>query len=157
MDAAKSRGRTERDSALSEPRVDCGTWEFWGHNTDVSRKTSWVYVVGLAVWLMSPMLLGAGTGGVELNSPVDVPPEPGQLPACVSVHTYDSRSWGGWKTVQSDVWLTGCNNSSGELRVQSGPTCTATSFLGAGEAICTATPDGSKLKVAVKVVYPFST
>jgi hypothetical protein len=101
------------------------------------------------------MLLGGGGGGVELHSSYsDFPPQPGALPACVSAHTFDSRSWGGWNTIRSDVWLTGCNNASGQLRIESGPTCQATSFLGAGHITCTATPDGSNLKVVVHVDYP---
>ena len=125
-------------------------------NIAVSRKASLVLAAVLVLWFTATMLLGTSTSGVELNAPPSSdPPQPGELPACVAVHTYDSRGWGGLKTVQSDVWLRGCNTSSGELRVESGPTCRATSLLGAGKAICTASPDGTSLKVSVRMVYPF--
>ena len=122
----------------------------------MSRKASWILAAGLVVFLFSPMLIGSGNAGVELNStPASSPPQPGELPACVSAHTYDSRGWGALKTIQSDVWLTGCNNSAGQLRLESGPTCRATSLLGGGQATCTAVPDGTSLKVFVHIVYPF--
>jgi hypothetical protein len=126
------------------------------HNYRVSRKATWVLAVGFGVWLIGPMLPGSGSGGVELRSTyADFLPQPGQLPACVSVHTYDLRSWGSWSTFRSDVWLVGCNNAAGQLRIASGPSCRATSFLGGGQATCIATPDGNKLKVTVNFVYPF--
>jgi hypothetical protein len=105
---------------------------------------------------MSPMFLGLGTSGVELRStPTAAPPQPGELPACVSAHTFDRRSWGGLTTIEFDVWLMGCNDAAGQLRLESGPTCEATSFLGAGQATCTATQDGSELKVVLHLSYPF--
>jgi hypothetical protein len=122
----------------------------------MNRKARWILVAVVAVWLISPMLLGSGTGGVELgHTDTSFPPQPGQLPACVSVHTFEYRNWGGWKTIQSDVWLTGCNNAEGQLRLESGPTCRATSFLGSGQATCSAAADGNKLKVVVNILYPF--
>ena len=43
----------------------------------------------------------------------------------------------------------------GRLRLAAGPICEAKSFLGAGQATCTAMPDGSDLKVVVHLEYPF--
>jgi hypothetical protein len=96
------------------------------------------------------MLLGFNTSGVELNVPARSRRfRPGRRSANLhTVHTYESRYWGGFKTIQSDVWLTGCNNSAGELRLQSGPTCRTASFVEPGTATCIA-------KVVVRVVYPF--
>jgi hypothetical protein len=119
----------------------------------MTRSTSAVVGVGLAVWMFGPMLLGSNASGVELGqTPVT---QPGELPACVSAHTFDSRFWGGWQTLRSDVWLTGCSNSAGQLRAASGPTCRATSFLCPGSATCTASPAGDGLKVVVQLDYPF--
>jgi len=57
--------------------------------------------------------------------------------------------------LRSDVWVMGCTDAQGHLRLASGPTCTATSFLGPGTATCTATPAGDRLKVVVHISYPF--
>lgn len=107
----------------------------------------------LVVLLFSPMLLGASTAGVELLSTPSGTSS--GLPHCVSAHTYDSRGWGGFTTVRSDVRLIGCNNPAGHLQLSAGPICDAKSFLGAGQATCIATSDGSDLKVVGHFVYPF--
>jgi hypothetical protein len=57
--------------------------------------------------------------------------------------------------LRSDVWVTGCKDATGQLRVFSGPTCRATSFMGPGTATCTAVPEGDHLKVTVHITYPF--
>jgi hypothetical protein len=57
--------------------------------------------------------------------------------------------------MRSDVWVAGCNDVYGHLRIASGPSCTATTFLGPGTATCTATPAGDRLKVVVHISYPF--
>lgn len=54
-----------------------------------------------------------------------------------------------------NVRLIGCNNPAGHLQLSAGPICDAKSFLGAGQATCIATSDGSDLKVVVHFVYPF--
>ena len=41
------------------------------------------------------------------------------------------------------------------MRLESGPACRATSFLGPGSATCTAMHWGTSLKVVVTVEYPF--
>ena len=70
-------------------------------------------------------------------------------------HTYQQRAWPGVQTLRSDVWVAGCKDMQGHLRLASGPTCSARSFLGAGTASCTATPDGDRLRVLVHISYPF--
>ena len=57
--------------------------------------------------------------------------------------------------MRSDVWVMGCKDVGGQLRLASGPTCSATMFLGPGTATCTATPAGDRLKVVVHISYPF--
>jgi hypothetical protein len=117
-----------------------------------------VFAIALGAWLIGPMLLGGGGSGVELgNGPIDptMSDQPPALPTCVSAHTYDSRSWPGFQTLRSDVWVTGCQDAAGQLRVTSGPTCRATSFMGPGEATCTAVSQGDHLKVTVHITYPF--
>lgn len=117
-------------------------------------------VVGgvLLLWFVSTMLLGPSTAGVELNSPpagnLETAPAPGQLPPCVTVHTYSARGWAGHDLTRSDFWLKGCNNQAGQLRIASGPTCAAQSFLGPGTASCSAVPSGSRLRVTVTFHYP---
>lgn len=128
-------------------------------NGIMARNALLVLGLALLLWLVGSMLLGPGVSGVRLDhtqaSHPGVAYQPGELPACVSVHTYDWRTWPGVQTIRSDVWLTGCNNSAGELRASSGPTCQATSFLGRGTATCTASPAGRSVKVVVHIVYPF--
>jgi hypothetical protein len=93
--------------------------------------------------------------GVELGSwPPVQPTDPPVSPPCVTAHTYDSRGWGGWQAIRSDVWVMGCKDVAGQLRLASGPTCAATSFLGPGTATCTATPAGDRLRVVVTINYP---
>ena len=114
--------------------------------------------LALCAWLLGPMLLGGGGMGVEMgNGQVNpsLSDQPPASPPCVSAHTYDSRSWPGFETLRSDVWVTGCKDAAGQLRVTSGPTCRATSFLGPGTASCTAVSQGDSLKVTVHVTYPF--
>lgn len=107
-------------------------------------------VLGIAVagWLIGPMILGPGGSGVELG--VWPPPLPGDPPAvsppCVTAHTYDSRSWPGWQTLRSDIWVTGCKDAQGRLRLASGPSCVATSFLGPGTATARLRPQASVSK-----------
>lgn len=120
--------------------------------------------VGLVVggvfllWFVGNLLLGPNTSGVELSSTpvagVDMAPQPGELPKCVGAHTYSARGWSGHDLIRSDVWLTGCNNPAGQLRIKSGPTCAAKSFLGPGVAYCSASPSGSRLRVTVTFHYP---
>jgi hypothetical protein len=55
---------------------------------------------------------------------------------------------------RSDAWLTGCNNSAGDLRIESGPTCSAQSILGPGAALCSAIPSGHNLRVTITFHYP---
>jgi hypothetical protein len=125
----------------------------------VTRKSSLVLVVVVAVAVMTPILFGYGTSGVELNAPPGVSPnalsQPSEPPGCVSVHTFSSRFWPGLQLLRSDVWLKGCTDSGGQMRLVSGPTCQATSFLGRGTASCTATPAGDSLSVLVRINYPF--
>jgi hypothetical protein len=117
-----------------------------------------VFAIALGVWLLSPMLLGGGASGVEQAPWPPVVPsasdQPPASPPCETAHTYDSRGWGGWQTLRSDVWVMGCKDTQGHLRLASGPTCTATSFLGPGTATCIATPAGDRLKVVVHISYP---
>jgi hypothetical protein len=124
------------------------------------RKRAWtVFAVAAAVWLIGPLLLGSNASGVELGAwPQVVPSASDQPPVsspCATAHTYDSRGWAGWQTLRSDVWVMGCKDTLGHLRLASGPTCAATSFLGAGTATCTASPAGDRLKVVVHISYPF--
>jgi hypothetical protein len=115
-----------------------------------------VFAVGAVLWFLGPILLGAGGTGVMLASSGQwQPDQPAQGPACTSVHTFSSRGWAAVQTVGSDVWLTACKDSTGQLRAVSGPTCRATSFLGAGTATCAAISEGGNLKVTVQVDYPF--
>jgi hypothetical protein len=123
----------------------------------MTRNASVVLGAAVAAWLIGPMLLGTSSAGVEMgNGPVSPgmsdQPEP---PPCVSAHTYDSRSWPGLQMLRSDVWVTGCKDAAGQLRVTSGPTCSATSFMGPGTATCTAVSQSGGLKVTVHVTYPF--
>ncbi len=125
----------------------------------MTRKSWLVLVAVVAVALMSPILFGNSTSGVELNAPPGVSPnvlsQPSEPPGCVSVHTFSSRFWPGLQLLRSDVWLKGCIDSGGQMRLVSGPTCQATSFLGRGTASCTATPTGKSLQVVVRIDYPF--
>jgi hypothetical protein len=125
----------------------------------MARKAFLVVGFALLLQFLGVMLLGPSTGGVELGQiPVPQPGadyQPGQLPPCVSAHTYARRAWPGLQMIGSDVWLVGCNDADGRLRISSGPTCQATSFLGRGTATCTASPSGSNLKVTVHINYPF--
>jgi hypothetical protein len=125
----------------------------------MARRTSTILGVGAAFWLIGPMLLGSNVSGVALGNPgvtwAVATDQPGALPACVSAHTYDSRSWPGVQTLQAGVWVTGCKDAAGQMRVTSGPTCEATSLLGPGTATCTATSEGDHLKVVVHISYPF--
>jgi hypothetical protein len=123
------------------------------------RRRVWeVLAVVALVWLLAPMLLGGGGNGVEMgNGPINpaLSDQPPADPPCVSSHTYDYRSWPGFQTLRSDVWVTGCKDATGQLRVFSGPTCRATSFLGPGTATCRAVSEGDHLKVTVHITYPF--
>lgn len=125
----------------------------------MTQKSWLVLAVVVAVALMSPMLFGSGTSGVELNAPPGVTPnvlsQPNEPPGCVSVHTFSSRFWPGLQLLRSEVWLKGCTDSGGQMHLVSGPTCQATSFLGRGTATCTATPTGDSLEVVVRIDYPF--
>jgi hypothetical protein len=125
----------------------------------VGRNAAIALGIFVALWLVRGMLLGNGYSGVFLSStPIThadgSPSRPGELPSCVSVRVLDTRSWPGLETIHSEVSLTGCNNSAGELRLTSGPTCKATSFLGPGTASCTATQSGRDLKVVFSANYP---
>jgi hypothetical protein len=104
-------------------------------------------------WFVGNLALGPSTGGVDLNS--NLTGELAVQPPCTAVHTYVGRGWAGHELVRSDVWLTGCKNPAGQMRILAGPTCEATSFLGAGTATCSSAPDGSDLSVTVTVHYPF--
>jgi hypothetical protein len=122
----------------------------------MKRRVWNVFAVGFAVFVFGPLLLGGSTSGVELGSwpPVQAA-DPPVSPPCATAHTYDSRGWGSWQTVRSDVWVMACKDVAGQLRLASGPTCAATSFLGPGTATCTTTPAGDRLKVVVHITYPF--
>ena len=113
----------------------------------------------LLAWFGASLALGPSGSGVDLNSETSAfstgPPEPGAPTPCVRVHTYSLRGWGSHSLTQSNVWLVGCTDPAGHMRIASGPTCSATSFLGAGTASCYSTPDGSDLKVTVTIHYPF--
>ena len=123
------------------------------------RRRAWtVLAVAALIWLLGPVLLGQSSSGVELgNGPMntDAAGLPLASPPCVSAHTYDYRSWPGLQMLRSDVWVTGCKDATGQLRVFSGPTCRATSFLGPGTATCRAVSEGDHLKVTVHITYPF--
>ena len=122
------------------------------------KRRAWnVLAVGFALWIFGPVLLGGSTSGVELGNwpPPQLSDQPPGSPSCVTAHTYDSRSWPGLQMLRSDVWVIGCKDMLGHLRIASGPTCAATSFLGPGTATCTATPDGDRLRVVVHISYPF--
>jgi hypothetical protein len=126
----------------------------------VGKRVSTVLGVGFALWVFGSLLLGNSSGGVFLNStPVIGDPsasyQANQLPKCVSAHRVDSREWGSLQTIRSDVWVSGCNDASGQLHLSAPPKCEATSFLGQGSATCTASQEGSSVKVVVHVVYPF--
>lgn len=110
---------------------------------------------GAAFLLVNALLLGPYTGGVYLNAPPAANSQPGSLPGCVSVHVFSSRGWGSWQTIHSQVDLSGCNTSDGQLRISSGPTCSASSFLGPGTASCSATNVGADIKVRVEIHYPY--
>jgi hypothetical protein len=123
------------------------------------KRRAWTVLgVGALIWLLGPMLLGVSAAGVELgNGPMstDANGQPLESPPCVTAHTYDSRAWPGLQMLRSDVWVTGCKDATGRLRVFSGPTCRATSFMGPGTATCTAVSQGDNLKVTVHITYPF--
>ena len=125
----------------------------------MGRNVTIAVGVVLLVWFGGSLALGASGSGVELSSQSSAfstgPPEPGAPTPCVRVHTYSVRGWGGRSLIHSDVWLTGCTDSSGHMRIALGPTCSAASFLGPGTASCYSTPDGSDLKVTVTIHYPF--
>jgi hypothetical protein len=53
------------------------------------------------------------------------------------------------------VWVSGCKEANGQLRLSAQPRCTATSFLGQGTVTCPAPETGGGIKVVVNVVYPF--
>ena len=110
-------------------------------------------------WLVSSLLLGGSTGGVFTGSTYNMDasgnPDPNQVqPNCVSVHTWNARAWGSFETIRYDVWVNGCNASSGKLELSTPLRCTARSFLGPAAASCTAALDGNRLKVSVSLSYP---
>ncbi len=123
------------------------------------RKAGPLLAVALGLWVFGPILLGGSSGGVALGPWPPMQPDfyspPASPPLCVAAHNYDARGWGTWQTMRSDVWVIGCNDAYGHLRLASGPNCTATTFLGPGTATCTATPAGDRLKVVVHISYPF--
>ena len=126
----------------------------------MSRRTVLAAGVLVRVWFLATISLGMNTAGVYLDSRPVVhaegsAPQPGDPPTCVSARVSNGRGWGGLHTLYSEVRLTGCNNSRGQLRLTSGPTCYATSFLGPGTASCTPTNAGRDLKVVFKASYPF--
>jgi hypothetical protein len=122
------------------------------------RRRAWTALaIGLALWVFGSILLGGSSSGVELGTwpPPQLTDQPPVSPSCVTAHTYDARGWPGLQTLRSDVWVIGCKDVLGNLRIASRPTCSATSFLGPGTATCTATPAGDRLKVVVHISYPF--
>lgn len=124
------------------------------------KRVYTVLGVGFALWMFGGLLLGGAGGGVFLRStPVIGDPaasyQANQLPGCVSAHTVDSRGWGSLQTIRTDVWMTGCKDANGHLRLSVQPRCTATSFLGQGTVTCPASESGGGIKVVVNVVYPF--
>ena len=110
-------------------------------------------------WFGLNMALGPSGSGSQTNyvwaGGPNATPQPGELPQCVKVHTYSTRGWTGHELIRSDVWVTGCNNAEGQLRVASGPTCTAETFLGPGTAFCSSAPSGNDLRVSVAFDYGF--
>ena len=116
--------------------------------------------VGFALYVAGNLMLGGGTSGVFLGSSPVIGETSGsyqasQLPACVSAHTFESRGWGSLQTIRTDVWVSGCKDANGQLRLSAQPRCTATSFLGQGTVTCPATETGAGIEVVVNVVYPF--
>ena len=113
----------------------------------------------IALWVLANLAPGPSTGGVELNSEPTASstaaPADGHAAACERVHEYQARGWGGLDLVRSDVWLTACTNSSGQMRIAKGPTCSAASVLGRSSADCTSAPDGSDVRITLNVHFPF--
>lgn len=109
--------------------------------------------------MIGQLALGLNAGGVYLNSTyaadIQTTPPPNGRPECVSAHVFDTRGWFGYDTIRRDIWVSGCNDASGQLHLSSPVKCVATSFLGAGAATCNAqvVPDG--IRVTYDVTYPF--
>jgi hypothetical protein len=118
-------------------------------------------VVGFALLLqfLGVMLLGPSTAGVQLGQiPIPQPVadyQPGQLPPCVSAHTYARRTWPGLQMIGSDVWLVACNDADGRLRISSRTDLSGDQLLGVRYRHVRASPSGSNLKVTVHINYPF--
>jgi hypothetical protein len=126
----------------------------------VPRRTGAVFVIALlAFWLLPAFALGPSSGGVELNSEPTASatsgPVPGQPAPCARVHEYQARGWGGQSLIRSDVWLTACTNASGQMRIATGPKCSASTTFGWSSANCSSAPDGSDVRVTLNVQYPF--
>ena len=113
----------------------------------------------IALLVVGEIALGGSTGGVSVNSTyasdLETNPPANGLPQCVSAHTFDTRGWGGFHTLSFEVSVSGSNDVNGKLHLSARPTCTATSFLGAGQATCSASRNGNGIQVAYSVVYPF--
>jgi hypothetical protein len=101
----------------------------------MARKAFLVVGFALLLQFLGVMLLGPSTGGVELGQiPVPQPGadyQPSQLPPCVSAHTYARRAWPGLQMIGSDVWLVGCNDADGRLRISSRTDLSGDQLLGA--------------------------
>lgn len=104
-------------------------------------------------WFAVNLALGPSGSAVELSSNQNEGLD--SQPQCTAVHTFAVRGWAGHELARSDVRLTACKNSAGQMRIQGVPNCSAASFLGAGTATCSSAPDGSDLRVTVIVSYPF--
>lgn len=124
------------------------------------RLTGWnIAALVVLMWFITPLLLGGSTGGVYGGSTYSTDaggaPDPNQTqPNCISTHVFDQRAWGNWQTIRYDVWVNGCRDSNGKLQLSSPPACSASSFLGPGSATCTASRNGSRLKIDVRLTYP---
>jgi uncharacterized RDD family membrane protein YckC len=120
------------------------------------RRPGGVVGIIIALLVLTQIALGVHTSGVRIDN-LGGPPGPpvaGRPPGCVLVHEYGSRSWGPLVTISHDVIVRGCNNRTGELRLDGSPTCQVSSFLGAGSATCAVTPEGKRLRVNVVLDYP---
>lgn len=119
----------------------------------MARKLAIAAGAVFLAWFGVNLALGTSGSAVELGS--NPTAELTADPRCTTVHTYFARGWTGHELARSDVWLTGCKNSSGQMRIQSGPTCSVSTVFGPGTARCSSVADGSDLRVTVTDNYPF--